>query len=152
MPLRFIGGLTRQELLKFSPYFLLDTTHALDNVNTQYWNVNNARRCDAAVVNPTDNTEANTQQRIPYGITVTEVRISLTVAPGVGNSYTFVLRDDGADTAVVIVITGAATVGTWTGLVNIAADSLVCWEDTPAPPGFPAGGNGMSIFLSWNKT
>lgn len=84
-------------------------------------------------------TEAQRTAPISEDITVTRVAVWLGGAPGAGTSYTFTVRDDGADTAASVTISGTNTTGSWTGSVSIAALSMICMESiptsTPATPG-----------------
>ena len=74
-------------------------------------------------------TEANTQQTVPQSGIVKNASIKLTVAPGASKTRVFKLRKNGADTAIVVTITGGtATLGTdTTNEVSVAAGDLLAW-------------------------
>lgn len=62
--------------------------------------------------------------------------VTLSVAPGTGNSRTFAVRNTGSTTAVSVTISGAATTATWTGKVDFAQLALVSVQATQS--GSPA--------------
>lgn len=71
-------------------------------------------------------TSANETQWIcPIACAVRRIDVIQVVAPGGGETSTYTLRDDGADTTAVVDVVDAAAVANWTGHVNIAADSLL---------------------------
>jgi hypothetical protein len=84
-------------------------------------------------------TENQRTAPISEDIIVTRLSVWLGSAPGSGASYAFTVRDDAADTAASITITGTNTTGTWTGAVPIAALSMLAMgavpTTTPTTPG-----------------
>lgn len=74
-------------------------------------------------------------------VTVTKLTVWVNVDPGAaGNSRAFTIRDDGADTAASVTISGTATTASWSGSVDIAALSLVSMKTTPtSTPDTPGG-------------
>jgi hypothetical protein len=95
--------------------------------------------------------EAPTQNMMPLSITIDQMDVHLLTAPGVGASRTFTLRDDAADTAAVVTISGVATTGTWnTGGVNIAAGSFLSHKTVPA--GAPANTLGVYVTVKYHLT
>jgi hypothetical protein len=52
--------------------------------------------------------EAAVEVEIPVASTISDFRVRLNGSPGAGNSYTFIVRQNGADTAVTCAITDAA--------------------------------------------
>lgn len=78
-------------------------------------------------------TAAGDHKVIPLSedVTVTKFSVWTDADPGSGNSWTFTLRDDLADTSAAVTISGTGTSGSWSGSVNIAALSLVSMKSTP---------------------
>lgn len=82
---------------------------------------------------------------VPAG-SVLEVYVSLDNAPGAGQ-MTVTLRREAADTAAVIVLTGADTVGAWTGEVAFGAEERLSFR-VGASASCPAKTN-VNIALKW---
>lgn len=100
--------------------------------------------------NDTSGTEVQRQIVAPTGGAISSMYIVLTTAPGVGNSRIYTLRKNGADTALTVTITGAATTGNLTGTsVSVAAGDLL--SISVAITGTPASSNG-SFGLNWLPT
>lgn len=57
------------------------------------------------------NSESNVLTVMPVAATLSKFSISLSAAPGVGNSYTFTIRKSGGNTSLTITISGTATTG-----------------------------------------
>lgn len=68
----------------------------------------------------------------PQDMTVQEIHVSLTSAPGGVASWTFVLQVGGVDTATSFAITGAETSGSWSGSVSIPKGFNVRLKVTPS--------------------
>lgn len=64
-------------------------------------------------------------QVVPFAQHITTFSVSRITAPGAGNTVTYTLRDNGANTAATITLSGTATTGNWTGSVALAANDLV---------------------------
>lgn len=79
-------------------------------------------------------TEANITQVIPHACTIgANARVDLRTAPGGSASWTWTLRKNGADTAVVITISAGATSGTYSGAgVSYSAGDTINWKIVPA--------------------
>ena len=70
-------------------------------------------------------TESSEQDIAPDAFTLTYLELHINAAPTPGNSRTFTVRINGADTAVVITIADGATSGSWTGSLAVAAHDLL---------------------------
>lgn len=75
-------------------------------------------------------TEANVSIAAPSATSVSNLQVSVSVAPGAGNSYTITLRDAGADKAVTCAISGASatTCSDTTHSFNVASGDLIDWK------------------------
>jgi hypothetical protein len=77
-------------------------------------------------------TESETQQFMPVAGTISEFYVNLDGSPGSGNSYTFVVRKNGADTPVTCTISGTDTTGyDLTNSVDFDAGDLISVRVTP---------------------
>ena len=73
-------------------------------------------------------TEASCQYAVPQTGIMKNGRIDLTVAPGASKTRIFKLRKNGADTAMVITITGTVVYGVdSTNEITVAAGDLLDW-------------------------
>ena len=75
--------------------------------------------------------ETRTQIYLPYNISITQLNVLLTVAPGVGNSRTFKVRIDGLD-AITIVISGTSTTGSASLIYPVAQGQLLSLQNISA--------------------
>lgn len=83
--------------------------------------------------------------------TMRKLRISLDTAPGVGKSYTFKLRVNGADSALVVTISDANTTGVdSSNSVSIAQGDLLSISVTPS--GTPTGSVTIRTCLEFTST
>lgn len=74
-------------------------------------------------------TEANVSIASPAALTVAHLKVSVSVAPGTGNSYTITLRDGGVDNAVTCAIADTATsCADDTHSFNVSASDLIDWK------------------------
>ena len=75
-------------------------------------------------------TEANVDVPSPSTLTVANLQVGLSAAPGVGNSVAVTLRDGGASQAVTCVISGASatTCSDLTHSFNVAQNDLIDWQ------------------------
>lgn len=75
-------------------------------------------------------TEANVDVAAPSALTVTNLQVSVSAAPGAGNSYAITFRDAGSDTAVTCTISGASATSCsdLTHSVNVAQGDLIDWK------------------------
>lgn len=94
-----------------------------------------------------NNTESIWPQPMPTSGKFTSARVTLDAAPdpGAADGYRFTLRKDGADTGIVITITGDDTTGTATADVTFAADEAFNWKIEPVgtPAATPHAGWGL---------
>lgn len=92
----------------------------------------------------TSGTETTVAFATSEDITVTRIAMWVDVAPGGATSCSLTFRDDAANTAAAVTISGAATSGSWTGSVSVAALSNVCLSAATAG-GTPATGTWYCI-------
>lgn len=112
-----IFGASNDDMGTSAAFAYLSSTHAID------WNATEARR----------------QIPLSEAVTVSDFKVILDTAPGVGNSRTFTLRKNGGDTAATVTISGAATSAAFAGSVSFAAGDLISIgatsTGTPTAPG-----------------
>lgn len=72
-------------------------------------------------------------------VKITKFRVWIQTAPGAANSWTFAVRDNGADTAAIVTISDSNTSGEWSGEVNIPQLSLANISCTPTSGPTSAG-------------
>lgn len=102
------------------------------------------RLCNAST------TEATISVPWPANGVLRNLVITLAVAPGAGNSLTFTVRLDGADTAMVVVISGTDVTGSYTaGNIAITAGGLIGLSVVPAST--PAVGR-FSMSVEFDST
>lgn len=79
-------------------------------------------------------TEASVQMKIQPSILVQGACLSVSVAPGTGNSLSFTLRDNGANTAITATISGASSTSACdsTDQVTTTSGDLLDWALTPS--------------------
>jgi hypothetical protein len=78
-------------------------------------------------------TEANVQQVLPVAASASNLYVRISAQPGSGNSYTFTLRKNSADTSLSCSISGTATVcSNSSGAVSFSAGDLISIEITPS--------------------
>lgn len=99
--------------------------------------------------NDTSGTETARNIVMPTDGIISSLYVRLTAAPGVGNSRTYVVRKNGADTALTVTISGTNTTGSVTADVSFAAGDLACIS--VAVSGTPASSNG-GFGLGWKPT
>jgi len=80
--------------------------------------------------------EDRSNELVAINVTAKKLYINITVAPGVGKSYTFTLRDDHVNTALTKAIEDANTIGNISQDVEIGAESFITLGCVPA--GTPA--------------
>lgn len=75
-------------------------------------------------------TEANVSVASPSALTVANLKVSVSVAPGAGNSYAITLRDGGTSEPVTCTISGASTTtcSDTTHSFNVGAGDLIDWQ------------------------
>jgi hypothetical protein len=85
-----------------------------------------------------DTSEANTQIVITKDSVISNLTVRLTAAPGGTTSRTFTLRLNGANTALSVTITGAATTGSNTvDTVSVTQFDRIALLHTRSAPPFP---------------
>ena len=83
-------------------------------------------------------TETENQCIIPTDGTLTTLCINLETAPGSGKSYTFTVRKNGVDTALIVVVSDSNTTGEATGSIDITTGDRITIKVVPS--GTPAIG------------
>lgn len=75
-------------------------------------------------------TEANVSVPSPSALTVANLQVSVSAAPGTGNSYAITLRDGGSSKAVTCTISGASatTCSDTTHSFNVGSGDLIDWQ------------------------
>jgi hypothetical protein len=155
MPLRFLGGTTKEDIGVLGEHFFhLMSEDPLNNGATEYNGVNIGRFHDgAAAHNPCWRAaEGDVFQGLCCNITVVWAGVLLSGAAGAGADYAFTLRCDGADTAVVI-HTGAGAGGN-TGRINVNISpagpaGYLSWKCVPS--GAPNVVNARSIVIIYRR-
>jgi hypothetical protein len=104
------------------------------------------------LVGPTLGTEAQTQQRMPLGITIDEMHVAIPTAPSMFHFRTFTLNTDTASpSACTVTLWNAENTGSWTvGGVTTAPNYRMSINLTS--DGAPVACLGCSIMLLWHKT
>ena len=88
-------------------------------------------------------TESEAQMVSPSAFTASNLIVELSMPPGLGNSYTFTLRQNGVDTGLTCTISGASTTGSdIVHTVSVSQGDLLNWScapgGTPTPTIFEA--------------
>jgi len=151
MPQRVMSGLTKQEAQKYALMFYLYTT---DNPANDEFNCVDAKNFvnpnpGTIVVPMWDRTEGNVQQRIPgQNIMIDAIYVMIFPSPGLGNSRTFTLRDDGADTTFTVTLPDAMIAGGMTGSQTILGGSALSIRHTLT--GVPNACTYVTIIVTWH--
>lgn len=102
---------------------------------------------NAAFGNDWSATENQRQIPISENITITDFKVMLTTAPGVGKSRTFVIRQNGSDTGVTCTISDANTSGTFSGSVSFTAGDLLSIKHTSSGTPTASGTTYWHMFM-----
>ena len=91
-------------------------------------------------------TENFRSQLAAFACTMGNLQVVLSGTPGVGKSYTFVVRQNSADTAISVAITGTATGGSdVVNTIQVVAGDALTLEETPASSPAP-------LIAQWSTT
>lgn len=81
----------------------------------------------------------------PYSGQVSNLRVTLSAAPGAGRSWTFTLVINGSDSSLSVTIADSSTTGTSAGPVSITAGDSLYWKSVPSGTPAALSTNGLSI-------